>query len=85
LSFILQQDARIYFKTDRKTVSIEWKTIDCRSKLGNTRKREKRYWKTHEKMALKYKICEIVKAEQAICLAVAKKKGMMMMVNVITV
>jgi hypothetical protein len=28
-------------KTDGKTTSIEWKTIDCRRKLGNTSLKEK--------------------------------------------
>jgi hypothetical protein len=29
------------FETDGKTTSTEWKTIDCRRKLGNTHQREK--------------------------------------------
>jgi hypothetical protein len=29
-------------ETDGKNTSIEWKTIDCRSKLGNKSQREKR-------------------------------------------
>jgi hypothetical protein len=28
-------------ETDGKTTSIEWKTIDCRKKLGNTSQRER--------------------------------------------
>jgi hypothetical protein len=28
-------------ETDGKTTSVEWKTIHCRSKFGNTSQREK--------------------------------------------